>query len=122
MGIVCCLLPKTRLAIDCPLTGTAILNLVSPLTISSRGLLKDPRQHTNAINAHLNPRTHDLVPAVYTPDQPSRTFEAARAAEGVREAGVGGEVFFEGGALGGGWGLREEVDYLGDLGFWRRAD
>ena len=73
--------------------------------------------HTNAINRDLYPRAHDLVPAVYTPDQPSRTLEAAGSAERMREARVGREVFLEGGALGGGRGLREEVDYLGYLGF-----
>lgn len=54
---------------------------------------------------------------VRTPYQPPATLEAAGAAEGVREGGGGREVFLEGFALGGGWGLREEVDYLGDLGF-----
>lgn len=61
---------------------------------------------TNTINPNFNPRTQDLVPAVYAPDEPAGAFEAAGAAEGVREAGGGEEVFFEGRALGRRWGLR----------------
>ncbi len=35
----------------------------------------------------------------------------------MREGGVWGEVFFDGGALGCWCGLREEVDYVGDIGW-----
>jgi hypothetical protein len=38
-----------------------------------------------------------------------------RAAEGVGECGGGCEVFVDGGALEGGGGLREEVDYRWDF-------
>lgn len=55
--------------------------------------------HTNRIDIKFNPRTHDLVPAVDTPDQPSATFETAGSAEGVCEAGVRGEVFLNGHTL-----------------------
>lgn len=34
----------------------------------------------------------------------------------MREGGVGGEVFLDGGALGAGRGLREGVDDVGDFG------
>jgi len=81
-----------------------------------------PLQHTHThtrthtINLQLDPRAQDLVPAVYAPDQPSAALEAAGAAEGVREGGVGGEVFLDRGALGAGRGLREGVDDVGDFG------
>jgi len=71
---------------------------------------------THTVNLQLDPRAQDLVPAVYAPDQPSAALEAAGAAEGVREGGVGGEVFLDRGALGAGWGLREGVDDVGDFG------
>lgn len=81
-----------------------------------------PLQHTHThtrthtINLQLDPRAQDLVPVVYAPDQPSAALEAAGAAEGVREGGVGGEVFLDRGALGAGRGLREGVDDVGDFG------
>ena len=39
----------------------------------------------DAVNAYLNSRRHDLVPAIYTPDQPSTAFEASGPAEWVGE-------------------------------------
>ena len=74
--------------------------------------------HTDAIDRNLDPRAQNLVPAVYAPDQPPAALEAARAAERVREGGRGREVLLERLALGRGRRLREEVDDLGDLGFW----
>ena len=79
------------------------------------------REHTNTIDTDIDPRAHNLVPTVYTPDQPPAALEAARAAKRMREGGRGGEVCFEGFPLGGGRGLREEADDLGDLGFFEEV-
>ena len=54
---------------------------------------------------------------VRTPNQPPAPLEAAGAAKRMGEGGRGREVGLERFALGGGRGLREEVDDLGDLGF-----
>jgi len=51
---------------------------------------------THTINLNFNPRTHNFVPAVNTPDEPSGTVERARPAKGMREGGVGREVAFYG--------------------------
>ena len=60
-------------------------------------------RRTDAVHTDLDLRTHDLVPAVYTPYQPPAALEAAGAAEWMREGGGGREVCLEGFALGGGW-------------------
>ena len=73
---------------------------------------------TNALDLQLDMRAHDLVPAVDAPDQPAAAFEAACAAERVREGGRGREVGFYRLALHGGRRLRKEVDYGGDFGGW----
>ena len=78
---------------------------------------KEMESCTNAIHTNLNLRAHDLVPAVYAPYQPPATLEAAGAAERVSKGGRGCEVLLNGFALGGGRGLRQEVDYLGNLCF-----
>lgn len=57
------------------------------------------------VDRQVDARGEDLVPAVDAPDQPAGAFEGSRAADGVREGGVGGEVAFDGGALEGGRGL-----------------
>lgn len=55
----------------------------------------------------------DLVPAVDGMDEVSTAFEAAGAAEGVGERGVGGEVGVNGGCLLVWGGLGKFVDYSG---------
>lgn len=57
-------------------------------------------KRTHAIHGDLDPRAHDLVPPIDTPDQPSRAVEAAGAAERVAERRVGGEVAFDRCSLG----------------------
>ena len=49
----------------------------------------------DAVNLQVYARAHDLVPAVYAADDPSRAFKGAGAAEGVCEGGVGGEVMVQ---------------------------
>lgn len=96
----------------CPPLPHLPLAFPLPLLDSSK---RERGKHTNTINRNFNPRTHNLIPAINTPYQPSTSLEAAGAAERMREAGVGGEVFFYRGALRCGWRLGEEVDYVADF-------
>lgn len=74
---------------------------------------------TDAVDVDVDPGAQDLVPAVDAPDEPAGAVEGAGAAEGVREGGGGGEVFFYGGALDRRRGLHEGADYVRDFGGWR---
>lgn len=49
---------------------------------------------TNALNIHLNPWTHDLVPAIDIPYQPSRSIKAASTTKRVRKGCCRREVLF----------------------------
>jgi hypothetical protein len=70
---------------------------------------------SHAFDLHVNPWTHDLVPAVDAADQPARVLGGAGAAERVQERGGGDEEGFYSLALGGGRGLGEEPDDFGDF-------
>ena len=77
-------------------------------------------RRTNTLDLDVDPRAQDLVPPVHVPDQPARAIEGARAAERVREGGVGCEIALDGGTLCRGRSLRQEVDDVGDFGDWWR--
>ena len=70
---------------------------------------------TDGLYGHINPRTHDLVPPINLPDQPSRIAPATRAAERMRERRIRRKVRFDSFFLYRRRRLREEVDYTGDL-------
>lgn len=100
---------------DCSRTCIDHVEVPSPHLPASWNCSSFEIERTNGFNGDLDPRTHNLVPTVDTPYQPSRPLEAASAAEWMRKAGIGHEVFLYCGALGCGWGLCEEVDYVGNF-------
>ena len=71
---------------------------------------------TNTVNLYLDPWTHDLVPSVYAPYEPSGTIEGSSAAERVREGCVWGKIALDRCSLDGGSGLDERADDVGDFG------
>lgn len=77
---------------------------------------KETAPLTNTINLQLDPRAHDLVPAVYAPDQPPRAIETTRAAKRMHERGRRRKVCLHRDALLRWRRLRQRVDHGGDLG------
>ena len=67
-------------------------------------------ERTDTLHRTINPRTHNLIPAIRPLNQPPRIRSAPCAAERVREGGVGCKVFVDGRALERRRRLREEVD------------
>ena len=75
-------------------------------------------QRTDALNLNLDPRTHNLVPAVDGVDELATSIEATRTAEGMCERGIGREVCGDGCFLLFRRALRELVDYGRNILHW----
>lgn len=68
----------------------------APLLLVLSNALRDIAQApTNSIDIQFDRRAHNLVPAEDGMDQPPAALEAAGAAEGMSEGGIGGEVLVD---------------------------
>lgn len=71
---------------------------------------------TNTLDFQVYPWTHDFIPTVDAPYEPSRAIEAACPAEWMREGSCRGEIMLDRGALLLRWTLTKLMYDLRDLG------